>query len=141
MTDKTIAFIIDLINKGEAHELVFLRPLSTTVLISKTWISSENVAVCKNDAYDMFFVKNEKNLVVAAVLDMGRQDLHVYVKPEYRRNGFLVNALKEVILPYLFSTGRQEQHITFENPQAKHHAELVGFHFLSDRKLCSDLSG
>ena len=80
----------------------------------------------------MFFIKDEKQIIVAAVLDMGEQDLHVFVKPESRGNGYLVNALKEDILPYLFSKGRQKQNITFNTENARKHAEFVGFKLQSE---------
>jgi len=32
-------------------------------------------------------------------------DLHWYVEPEHRKQGYLTNAMKESILPYLFDEG------------------------------------
>ena len=48
-----------------------------------------------------------------------------------RTHCYLVKALRAVILPYLFATGREEQGIIFKTEQAKHHATLVGFRVLS----------
>ncbi len=62
----------------------------------------------------MFFIKNEEKQVVSAVLYMGEQDLHVFVKAECRGNGYLATALKKAILPYLFYMGRERQNITFQ---------------------------
>jgi hypothetical protein len=103
MTDETISYIIDLINKGEPQDLIFLRPLTSIVLFGIVWVNNSDEEVCKDSGYNMFFIKNENQTIVAGVLDMGEQDLHVFVKPEHRGNGYLVNALKDDILPYLFS--------------------------------------
>jgi hypothetical protein len=64
-------------------------------------------------SYRFFFVKNETKRYVAAVLDM-YHDLHWYVVPEYRKNGYLTTALRESILPYLFYDEREVQRITIE---------------------------
>jgi len=132
MTNETIEYIIDLINKGEASELIFLRPLSPNVLMGLVWVNGVKGDVYKDGGVNMFFIQNKERIIVAAVTDMGEQDLHVFVHPVHRGNGHLVNALKEVILPYLFSEGRKEQQITFETEQARHHAELVGFSIRSE---------
>lgn len=133
MTDETISYIIDLINNDVSHErCIFLRPLSDKVLVGIVWVSKSNGELYKNDGVDMFFIKNEEKQVVSAVLDMGEQDLHVFVKPECRGNGHLAIALKETILPYLFSMGRERQNITFQSNKARRHAALVGFQLTSD---------
>lgn len=133
MTDETISYVIDLINNDKSHErCIFLRPLSDKILVGIVWVSKRNGELYNDNGIDMFFIKNEEKQVVAAVLDMGIQDIHVFVKPKYRGNGHLVIALKETILPYLFSMGRKGQNITFKNNKARRHAELVGFQLTSD---------
>ncbi|MFH1218155.1 MAG: hypothetical protein V1706_16805 [Pseudomonadota bacterium] len=120
-------------SNGESSELVFLRPLSSNVLLGRVWIESDSDDVYKYNGVRMFFIK-DSGKIVAAVYDMEpqQQDLHVFVQPENQGKGYLVIALTKVILPYLFSTGRNEQRITFQNETARHHAALVGFRFLPD---------
>lgn len=36
-------------------------------------------------------------------------DLHWIILPEHRKNGYLTNALKEAIIPYLFSVVEREE--------------------------------
>lgn len=132
MTDKTIRFIIDLINGNLASEIIFLRPLSNFVLFGRVWVSNDQGHMCTDRGYSMFFILNRRKVIVGAVVDMGRQDLHVFVHPNHRKRGYLVNALRSVILPYLFAQGREEQRITFQTEQARRHAEMVGFRITSD---------
>lgn len=132
MTDKTVQFIIDLINSGQASDLIFLRPLSESVLVGRVWIKNDKGDICTGSGYCMFFIQNEQKVIVAAVVDMGSQDLHVFVHPVHRKRGHLANALRSVILPYLFAEDRKEQRITFETDHAMRHAEKVGFHLSTD---------
>lgn len=132
MTNETIAYIIDLINAGKASDVVFLRPLAPKVLFGHVWIKNEKGDIYTGNGWKMFFIRNKVDTVVAAVVDMGPDDLHVYVLPRYRKKGHLVKALTSVILPYLFATDRKEQRITFQAENALRHAQQVGFHPLSD---------
>jgi hypothetical protein len=103
MTDETISYIIDLINNDISHErCIFLRPLTENVLVGIVWVSKSNGELYKTNGVDMFFIQNDEKQVISAILDMGEQDLHVFVKPKFRGNGHLAIALKETILPYLF---------------------------------------
>ena len=47
-----------------------------------------------------YFIKNAKNKYVGIVQD-GGNDLHWYILPHHRGNGYLTNALRETILPHL----------------------------------------
>jgi len=132
MTDKTIKFIIDLINSGQSSDLIFTRPLTQQVLIGRVWVKNDKGDICTDSGYNMFFIQNKRKVTVAAVVDMGRQDLHVFVHPKHRKRGHLVKALRSVILPFLFEQGREEQRITFQTVEAMRHAENVGFHITSD---------
>lgn len=129
MTDETIEKIIDALNRGEAPDLIFLRPLTDKVFIGRVWLTRPSGSVCNEESYAMFFIRNRRKTFVAAILDMGKQDLHVFVKPKHRGKGYLAVELRNVVLPFLFATGRKEQNITFRTEGARHHAEkVVGFH-------------
>jgi hypothetical protein len=132
MTNETIAYIINLINEGKAFDVVFLRPLTAKVFLGRVWIKNDKGDVYTDNGQTMYFIYNKINTVVAAVVDMGPQDLHVYVQPKYRKKGHLVKALTSVILPHLFATDRKEQRITFESEAASRHAQGVGFRLSSD---------
>jgi hypothetical protein len=132
MTDEALSYIIDILNKDRTPDLIFLRPLAQNIFIGKVWVNNATGEVAKGGGYTIFFVQNRAKTFVAAVIDMGRQDLHVFVKPRHRKKGHLVKALRSVILPYLFATGRDEQRITFKTQEATHHAAVVGFRLLSD---------
>ncbi|MCX5827667.1 MAG: hypothetical protein NTV58_06665 [Deltaproteobacteria bacterium] len=132
MTDETLEKIIDSLNIPEAPDLIFLRPLTNKVFVGRVWLKLPSGGTFDENSYTMFFVRNQRKTVVAAVLDMGKQDLHIFVKPKHRGRGYLADALRSVILPFLFASGRKEQQITFRTEQAKHHAQIVGFRLLTD---------
>jgi hypothetical protein len=89
MTDETIQFIIDLINSGQASDLIFMRPLSQHVLFGRVWVNNDKGDICTDSGYSMFFIQNSRKVIVAAVVDLGRQDLHVFVHPKQRKQGHL----------------------------------------------------
>jgi len=101
------------------HGLIHLRPLTDSVDYAKVWLDKPK-PTDKFCAFDeprkFYFIKNENGIYVAAVLDMPEQfltchDLHWYVLPKYRHNGYLTNAMKDVILFHLFQD-REIQIIT-----------------------------
>lgn len=98
----------------------------------RVWVDGINGEISKGSDSKIFFIQNSEKIVVAAVIDMGPNELQVFVQPHARGNGHLVKALKSAILPYLFNTDRDKQRIIFSTDQGRHHAELAGFHILSD---------
>lgn len=131
MTEETIEKIIDSLNKPEPNDFLFLRSITDKVSFGRVWLNYPEGKSCNENSYSMFFIKDLRKYI-GAVLDMGEQDIHVFVKPQHRRKGHLVNALRLVILPFLFSTGRKEQRITFKTEGAKHYAQKVGFKIQSE---------
>ncbi|MFW5983414.1 MAG: hypothetical protein ACOCQ4_02850 [bacterium] len=114
MTEREIRKYIDRLNKGNACESIFTRQISNNVVVSKVWSNPPKVTddiIGIYNSYRFFFIKNEQNIYIAAVLDMNH-DLHWYVSPSHRKKGYLTNALKESILPYLFNEEREAQRIT-----------------------------
>lgn len=116
MTEREIRKYIDRLNNGKASESIFTRQISKTVDVAKVW--SEQPQMTDNiignfGSYRFFFIKNENNEYVGAILDM-YQDLHWYIIPKSRKQGYLTTALKESILPYLFYDERESQRITID---------------------------
>lgn len=116
MTEKKIRSFIDRLNKGKGQELIFTRPISKTVEISKVWYEQpkKTDSIIGNfSSYSFFFIKNVHGVYVGAILDMGA-DLHWYIIPKYRKKGHLTRSLKESILPYIFYNEREIQRITIQ---------------------------
>lgn len=113
MTNDNIEKYIDCLNRNEFGSTIFRTSLSTTVDFAKVWPVEP---VVNGESHKFYFVKNEEGVYIAAVLDM-YSDLHVYVKTEYRKKGYLSSAINEVILPDIGRTGREKQVVTFEDPE------------------------
>jgi hypothetical protein len=118
MTEKEIRKYIDRLNKGKASESIFTRQISKNVDVAKVWtehskMTDDIIAPFKSERF--FFIKNDSGKYIGAVLDMDLcQDLHWYIVPKSRKQGYLTTALKESILPYLFYDDRERQRITIE---------------------------
>ncbi len=116
MTGREIRKYIDRLNNGKACESIFTRQISKTVDVAKVWTKQPKMTdniIGNFGSYRFFFIKNELNEYVGAVLDM-YQDLHWYIVPKSRKQGYLTTALKESILPYLFYDERESQRITID---------------------------
>ena len=113
MTDRHLIKLIKRLNSSNSNELIHLRPLSKHVDFAKVWTekprTTDNISY-PDCAYNIYFIKNEKGLYIATVLDMNH-DLHWLVLKEHRGNGYLTNALRKTILPHLFQD-RDEQRVT-----------------------------
>lgn len=131
MESKTIEKYLTLLNTGKASELIFLRQIGKNIEVAKVWDKHPEISDNLNGnffSYRFFFIKDECNTYVGAVLDM-HHDLHWYVSPEYRGKGYLTKALKSGILPYLFEFGRDLQTITIND------VELEDSDYLSSKKV------
>jgi hypothetical protein len=103
MTSKDIKKYIDRLNIGRYLETIFIRPISKNISVAKVWPAIPKISDPVNigcPSYTFFFIKNEDQKFVGAVLDMN-SDLHWFVTRQYRKKGYLTTALKNVILPYL----------------------------------------
>ncbi|SFU78047.1 hypothetical protein SAMN05216480_12515 [Pustulibacterium marinum] len=104
MTDQTIHNLLMKLNHSKTSEYVFKRRIGKQVEVAKVWLEKFTMLdFVSNDLgdYRFFLIQNEAGIYVAAILDMHR-DLHGYVLPEYRKQGYLTKALQRVILPFLF---------------------------------------
>lgn len=113
MKNDSIEQLIDALNRGELREHAFLARLSDVVHFAKVWMEDPKGGIAGEGSYEFFFITNSSPLYVAAVLDMGN-DLHVFVKEEHRGKGHLTKAMHEIILPWLFQSGRRKQRVTFQ---------------------------
>jgi hypothetical protein len=108
MTEKSIIAIINILNRNPNYKQCIKHSISENVEFAHIWI--ENCRL-KHSPKSFFLIKKD-NKYVGAVLDMN-SDLHWVMLPEYRKNGYLTTALKEVIIPYLFTyLDREELKIT-----------------------------
>lgn len=143
MTDDQIIDIINELNQFENHGNNFSRQsIAKDVDIIHYW---------RQDApsnYNplLFFLIKKKNVGIGAVLDMN-SDLHWVMKPEYRGQKLMSNAIRNVILPYIFfHLDRNEQEISiYENDigaenytASKALALRVGFCETSSNKFIYD---
>ena len=116
MTERDIRKYIDRLNNGKSNESIFIRQISANVDVAKVWSKQPKMTdniIGNFGSYRFFFIKDEENKYVGAVLDM-YQDLHWYIVPRSRKNGYLTTSLKQAILPYLFYDEREIQRITIE---------------------------
>ena len=151
MTEEEIKSYIERLNSKNARESIFLRQISHNVEVARVWEKEpilDNNLTIGTPSYKFFFIKNPAGKYVGAVLDMYR-DLHVYVLEEERKKGFLSNALRESILPYLFyneDTEREVQRITLTHGNGKLNyknsrkvAERLGFKPIDETELIFEL--
>lgn len=116
MREIEIRKYIDRLNNGKASESIFTRQISKNVDVAKVWSKQPKMTdniIGDFSSYRFFFIKNQYSKYIGAVLDM-YHDLHWYIVPKSRKQGYLTAALKESILPYLFYDERERQRITIE---------------------------
>jgi hypothetical protein len=115
MTERYFNSLINKLNRKNTGGLIFLRPLSDKIDYGKVW-AKNRIGIKKVDNYSgpykHYFIKNEEGFYVATVLDMG-SNLHWYVLPKFRKQGYLTRALSETILYHIFQD-RDEQRITID---------------------------
>ena len=147
MNTEEIQEYIDRINSNSFQNTIFIRPINKSVIISRVWRKDpfdQNKIENNNRGNLFFFIKNEENFVVGAVLDM-RHDLHWYLTPKFRKKGYLTKALKEVIIPYIFCNDfdeRNEQEISIKKTfleeinynSSRKVAESLGFKTINDEE-------
>lgn len=150
MTDREILEYIDRLNNGRSEESIFIRHISENIYFAKVWPDQSKMTDEIDEypySYEFFFIKNEQNQYVGAVLDM-KIDLHWYIVPSERKKGHLTSALKESILPYLFHKGRENQRITIKKNSigeqnyfnSRKVAEKIGFKPINDDETEFELS-
>lgn len=143
MTNNNIKALIDKLNRNKSNDSIHLRPISKNVEFAKVWVDMPKPTdeiTYPDGPLNFYFIKNENSTYIGSVLDM-EQDLHWYILQEYRGNGYLTKAMKNVIIPHLLQK-RNEQKITidetligFENFKSSENVAInLGFVKVSDRE-------
>jgi hypothetical protein len=124
---------IDQLNSGDKEEIITSKKINKKVDLIKILPKEDKEKDSILPPYIIFFINNETNKYVGAVLDM-YFDLQWYVVKEYRGKGHLTKALKEAILPFIFSDSRKHrrdrQEITIDGDfykESRQVAESLGF--------------
>ena len=136
MTASQLQLFVNKLNKGTYHKTIFKHQISKEVDFAKVWQSQNTIEV---QPFNFFFFKNDTEYVGAVLLMCN--DLHWFVTPKQRGKGYLTNALRNTILPYIFDEfGKSEQRITITESEIgkenyKHSSKValnVGFKKLDD---------
>ena len=142
MTNESLHKLIDIYTNKSIKE----RPKT---LISKGLISKHIILVqidcfdlqdeikCKINLDNYYLIKNDFNQIVGVVYDMVG-DLHWYIKPKFRKLGYLPNILKKELIPYLL-TKKNKIYITISQQiefykQSLSVAKKVGFNLVRKSK-------
>jgi hypothetical protein len=135
MKDETLITLLEDINSGTYENKVFLRKVGKGVYIAKVWPKPPEAILVIQSGYDFFFIKDEvQGVFVACVLDMGPNNLHWLVHPDFRRKGYLVPSLKDYILPYLF-TDRDDQTVEVSSEASRKIAVKAGFIAVGEKEM------
>ncbi len=128
MKHTSIRNFITLLNTGKIDYRVFRRTLKDNVEYAKVWPNDPLRNYDFALPYHFFLIKSSDGKYIGAVLDMGKENLHAYIFNQHRKKGYLTNAMNNVILPFLYQTGRQKQTFEFENPNlGEHFVKKYGF--------------
>lgn len=129
MSHEQLQKYIDQLNGGLNEATIYKRQISDRVDVAKVYPEKMR-RDSRVSPYTIFFIRNESNEYVGAVLDM-HIDLHWYIAEKHRGNNYSTTALRESILPYIFTKfGRKEQEITIEGDfyeQSRSVAMELGF--------------
>lgn len=108
MTNDGLEHYIKMYNSGNWDAPVSRYRLGSNVVLARVWSNYPSGAVVNEDSYKFYFIENGTECV-AIVFEMGKDDLHWLVVESMRKKGYLHNALKETVFPFIFSDGRTEQ--------------------------------
>lgn len=133
MTNETIAAVIDWMNQGNRGDRLFTRSIDGGVHHGIVWLRGPDDPC--SSGYVVYLVRNDAGLYVAAVIDMGEQDLHGYTTPDYRRKGVMAAAMRNVILPHLASRGRSQQWVSFQTSDGRNLVSRLGFEITKEISL------
>lgn len=136
MKDEEIENIIDSVNDGSSIDYVFSHPLKDNVSFAKVWSHEAEQRIREFTGYNFYLIRDDNRQCIGAIFEMGEFDLHGWMKESFRRKGLMSKALREIVLPHIFSNGRREQKITFRSGDVPALALIkkVGFDILEETK-------
>lgn len=113
MTNKDLNKFINILNRKKVYDKKVKIQIKETInkenVFWGTIFYEKKSPFCKDNYY---FIKN-KNKFVGIIQDRGN-DLHWYLKKEYRGQGIMTTALKNYILPHILKN-KKEQIITTDS--------------------------
>jgi len=110
MNDDTLTQLINRANGLPGPQIIFTRPLAANVHVALAWLAAPSLADRAHrtaNGYNIYLIQNAAGVFAAAVLDMG-EDLHWLVRKPFRGQGWLTNALRQVILPHLLQSRERQ---------------------------------
>jgi hypothetical protein len=129
MTNETIEKHIDEMNEGKYQGKD----------LGKNVVRTEIPREWEFYPYEFFFIRNESGVYVAALLEMGVHDFHVFTKGEHRRKGYIFRAMNDKILPYLKKDGIRVQGVTYCD-ESKGLILKLGFRIIDESRAELDLT-
>ncbi len=112
MSDQTINDILKYLNemKKSRKYIIFKNSIGGNVEFANVWIYNKKECICKNQKF--FLIKNQHGKYVSAIYGMNH--FHWYTIYKERGRGYLSNALKNFVIPFLWGPNRKEIHDPFE---------------------------
>ncbi len=126
MTHESILSLVDALNAGTAHDRIFLRPLTAQVDFAWVWEQEPTGRAANEGGLRFYFVREANGHYVGAVEDLGG-DIHAVVHEAFRRRGIMTAAMRDVVLPHIFSGEKTEQHTRICSPEGRALATKLGF--------------
>jgi hypothetical protein len=135
MTDESVKDLILAFNSGTFPSFVALRPLSDTVTLGYVWPERPTGRVACESSRKVYFILAGSHCV-GVVVEMGfnhsrnpfeEENLHWYVLEEHRNRGHLHAALRDFILPHIFSDDREVQTVTTDSEANARYVARQGF--------------
>ncbi|MFA6138335.1 MAG: hypothetical protein WC667_09630 [Sulfurimonas sp.] len=108
MTNESLEQYIQMYNSGKWNIPISSYRIGENVVFGKVWSNYPTGEVSNEESKKFYFIEHAFECV-AIVFEMDKYDLHWLVTERMRKKGYLHNALKEIILPHMFSDGRLEQ--------------------------------
>lgn len=101
MTDKQLDELLDELNSNPDSSKFMLIQIAADIYFGKVWFNLpwENQI---EDHGDNYYFINRPDYGLVGIIEATRTELHVYLKPEFRRKGIMSTSLRETILPHSF---------------------------------------
>lgn len=126
MTHASILALVDALNSGSAPDRIFRRPLTPLVDFAWVWEHEPTGRAANEGSLRFYFVRDLSGAYVGAVEDLGG-DIHAVLHEAFRRRGIMTAAMRDVVLPHIFSGGKTEQHTRICSPEGRALATKLGF--------------